>query len=760
MADSKLQSNFYEYVNEKWLSDPKNDIPSDYSSWGGFVELHDTGLKNQIKIVKDLFDESSNKLDESIISKEEVNKIKTIWGASEKRFDDWEAEKTSYVRLEAALLVLSVYLREYIENGNVKSLGDYIWFSHQNGYTNVINFDKGTDLGNNNNVLLDVATSGLSLPSRDFYFDEKFKDKFKMFRDHLNNVEAILENSDIPCIKDKRFGCLPDNFVDNVISFELKLAYVSMTPSQRRNYDKYYQKTNLSDLYASINSLNYLKEKDENYNNEDFNFEENIDGEVVRSFRLSDDELLKTKELMEHLYTSFEFRDLMNKNRDRDFDENDSTKPKDEEIVSYDGDGLKRVLNILFSEDENVRREYYSYSYYQIIKSFASIASKELNEEFFDFYGRKLHGQQEQKPREKRSIALVNQLGGELLGKLFVANYFSESSKNSMKNMILDQLVVMEDSLENCDWLTPETKKIALDKLQKFNYKIGYPNVWKDYSKLTFPENATLYDVYRSVNIFNFITEFQNKLSSKKDKTEWGMTPQTVNAYFSPSLNEIVFPAAILQPPFFHTELSSLDFNYEDEMLVLRESDILYASNMGGIGSVIAHEITHGYDDQGRKYNGDGALVDWWKKEDAELFNEKCEFVKKMTQSYSFVDEGKEHKINAELTMGENLADINGLSISLKVLNKYLNNLNYESLKVNKDTYMINAHRVFFKSWATSWRLKIKKERKIMLLSADPHAPADFRANLVKNFQEFHKAFDIQEGSAMYVPENERVNMW
>ena len=234
------------------------------------------------------------------------------------------------------------------------------------------------------------------------------------------------------------------------------------------------------------------------------------------------------------------------------------------------------------------------------------------------------------------------------------------------------------------------------------------------------------------------------------------MTPQTVNAYFMPTQNEIVFPAAILQPPFFHSSKDTIDFDISDELSMVENLDVVTPTNYGGIGAVIAHEITHGYGDKGRKFDADGNLNDWWCEEDGELFKKKTEIMVNSVSRYIYRDEedGKEHKMNAELTMGENLADIGGLSLSMKALLKHLSNNNSDDITVKASL------RVFFKSWANVWKQNIKKDKRIMLLNVDPHAPTDFRGNLVQHIDQFYDVFDIKETDNMYLKPEDRMKMW
>ena len=398
---------------------------------------------------------------------------------------------------------------------------------------------------------------------------------------------------------------------------------------------------------------------------------------------------------------------------------------------------------------------YKCFLYYKIITKFSGYCSKELDLEYFDFYQRKLGGQEKQKPEEKRNIGVVNSLGGELLGKLFVNKYFPKDSKDKVEEMIIKVLETMKDSLTNNDWLTQETKEKALLKLTKFTYKIGYPKIWTDYSELDINIGDDLYTISKKYNKWGLYENFFKKLNSKLDKEEWHMTPQTVNAYFMPTQNEIVFPAAILQPPFFHKSLESIDFDIENEIKqITNVEDAILSINHGAIGGVIAHEITHGYDDKGRKFDENGNLNDWWNDNDVELFSKKCDLMKHSVLKYKFNDGDKEYNMKPELTMGENLADIGGMSLSIQSLIKKLKNKNLDNNNFNM------CLRLFFKSWANVWKQNISKEKRIMLLNMDPHAPTDFRGNLVQHIDYFYDVFNINKNDKMYLLPEHRMKMW
>ena len=724
-------NNFYEFVNNAWLTNPLNKIPEDYSSWGGFTKLYDDGLSNQINIVKDLEDKYST---------EEEKKIFSIWKASEKRFQSWNDGSSNCDPIISEMEIFNNHFNDFYdvkcnkimnEESYISCLSKYLYYTQINGISNVIDFDSGSDLKNVNNVVLDFSVGGLSLPSQEYYKSSDFSDKLSLFEKHLENVKILLEDN----IK------LDKNFVKNVLEFENSIADFTMKPDQSREYDQYYTNTTLDNIYKEMNELNSLPRKQDNYD------------DTNKDFKLNEETLEKSEKLFEELYNHFNFRNILETNFVTNFGSCENP-PNKYHITAYDGDAIRRCMELILNT--NNYEKYRSYMQYQIIKSFQGFCTKELDEEFFDFYSRKLGGQQEQKSYVKRSINIVNAYAGEMLGKLFVNKYFSKESKNEMEKLVNNVLSIMGESLKSNDWLTPDTKDKAVDKLSTFRSKIGYPNVWKDYSDFDIKIGDSLYDISKKAKKWSLRVNFFDKLNSILDREEWRMTPQTVNAYFMPTQNEIVFPAAILQPPFFHQSRETIDFNVDEEISMVTNLDVVTPANYGGIGAVIAHEITHGYDDKGRKFDGDGNLNDWWKKEDGELFKKKTEIMVNSVSNYVYIDEEnkKEYKMNPQLTMGENLADIGGLSLSMKALLKKLSQENASEIVIKASL------RVFFKSWANIWKQNIKKDKRIMLLNVDPHAPTDFRGNLVQHMDQFYDAFNIKEDQNMYLDKEDRMKMW
>ena len=317
------------------------------------------------------------------------------------------------------------------------------------------------------------------------------------------------------------------------------------------------------------------------------------------------------------------------------------------------------------------------------------------------------------------------------MGQLYVEQYFPAERKVRMEALVKNLMTAYQQSIDKLDWMSPVTKKQAQIKLAKFTTKIGYPNKWRDYSGLTVAPDDLIGNIQRS-HLLNYNREL-NKLGQPIDRDEWGMTPQTVNAYYNPELNEIVFPAAILQAPFF-------DAKADD------------AVNYGAIGGVIGHEISHGFDDQGAQYDGDGNLRDWWTKADHKNFAKKT---KQLVAQYNSFSPIPGHFVNGELTLGENIADNSGVAIAYKAYKLSLN---------GKQAPVIDGftgEQRFYAGFAQVWRMKMREAQQLVLLKTDPHSPGQFRANgTMRNQPGFYQAFDVKPGDKMYLPPKDRVIMW
>ena len=370
---------------------------------------------------------------------------------------------------------------------------------------------------------------------------------------------------------------------------------------------------------------------------------------------------------------------------------------------------------------------------WHLLRAEAPYLSASFVAENFDFYGKTLTGTQENKPRWKRGVATVEGALGEAVGKLYVAKVFPPEAKARMTQMVANLTEAYRRDIQSLDWMSPETKTKALEKLAKFTPKIGYPDRWRDYSKLEIRRDDLVGNVKRSSA---FETDRQlGKLGKPVDRSEWLMTPQTVNAYYNPGMNEIVFPAAILQPPFF-------DLKADD------------AVNYGGIGAVIGHEIGHGFDDQGSKYDGDGNLKDWWTDLDRKEFDARS---KKLIEQYDGFEpkEVPGQHVNGALTIGENIGDLGGLTIGYKAYRIALDGKEAPVLEG------LSGDQRFFTGWAQVWRAKYRPAELTRRLAVDPHSPAEFRCNgTVRNIPEFYKAFNIKEGDKLWLAPEKRVQIW
>lgn len=394
---------------------------------------------------------------------------------------------------------------------------------------------------------------------------------------------------------------------------------------------------------------------------------------------------------------------------------------------------LQTVETIL---KDNQVEDWKAYMRWTALRGSSGLLSTEIENANFDFYGKTLTGAVKQRPAEERALATVNGRLGEALGKLYVAKKFPPEAKAKAQAMIANVMLAFDNRINNLPWMTKATKENAKIKLNKFRVKIGYPDKWKDYSELQVksPEQGGTY--FDNSRMYAKWSHKQNiaKLGKPVDKEEWGMSPQTVNAYFSPTNNEIVFPAAILQPPFY-------DYKADE------------AVNYGGIGAVIGHEISHGFDDSGSRYNADGNLVNWWSDEDLKQFTS---LGSALADQYSALEPLPGIFVDGKFTLGENIGDLGGVNAAYDGLQIYL--------KANGNPGLIDGftpEQRFFISWATIWRSKMRDEAIKNQVKTDPHSPGMYRAYVpLQNVEAFYKAFNILPHNGMYLPFEKRVKIW
>lgn len=358
----------------------------------------------------------------------------------------------------------------------------------------------------------------------------------------------------------------------------------------------------------------------------------------------------------------------------------------------------------------------------KVINRLAGSGKGKLYDYHFDFNGKIIQGTIEKLPEWKRKVNLINSYLGEVFGKEYVEKYFPEADKEEVLQMIRYLKDVLKKVIKKNSWMSIKTKERALRKLEKMTFKIGYPNKWKDFSSLSISDLDSFYEKIMRINEWWFYQDNKD-IYEKVDKDEWHMLPQTVNAYYNPTSNEIVFPAAILQPPFYSSSQTK-------------------AQNYGGIGVVIAHEITHGFDDEGKKFDEEGDLNNWWEEEDEKKFHQEADKLVKQFDQFKFND----CKLNGKLTLGENLADLGGVLISLEGLKK---NIGDKDLKD------------FFESFGKIWATLITKEESLRLSKIDPHSPGYYRVNgILPHVDDFHKVYQIEENNKMFMKESDRCKIW
>lgn len=392
------------------------------------------------------------------------------------------------------------------------------------------------------------------------------------------------------------------------------------------------------------------------------------------------------------------------------------------------------ALDVLFKE--NKLESWKAYMKWTLLNAAAGTLSTEIENANWEFYGKTLTGAVKQRPRNERALQTVNGALGEALGKLYVEKKFPAEAKEKAEKMIKNVFIAFENRINALPWMAKATKENAILKLKKSNVKIGYPNKWKDYSKVIVllpEEGGSFYTNSKKISQWRYQENIE-KLAKPVDKTEWFMAPQTVNAYYNPSYNEIVFPAAILQPPFY-------DYKADE------------AVNYGGIGAVIGHEISHGFDDSGSRYNADGNLINWWSDEDLKQFTE---LGNALAHQYSQLEPLPGIFVDGKFTLGENIGDLGGVNAALDGLRIHLKETGNPGLIDG-----FTPEQRFFISWATIWRTKARDEAIKNQVKTDPHSPGQYRAYVpLQNVEAFYKAFSITPNDKMYLPEDKRVKIW
>lgn len=629
--------NFYEFVNGTWLKN--KEIPADRSRFGAFNVLSDQAEARVRKIIETAASKSDPSADEKRIG-DFYNAFLNTDLIEEKGLAPVQPALDRIKAAETHEDVLALMADTGL--GLASPISPYVYI----------------DAKQNDEYIVYMTQSGLSLPNRDYYFDDSEKGQKILtgYRDLASTMlsEAGAENS--------------SERAEAVLAFETALAEGHWTRVQQRDRDLTYNKMSTAELAEMAPGVNW-------------------------------DMMLKALGLGEQ-----------------------------ETVIIREKSAIENAAKVFADTPVDVLKDYLTVS---LMNSHSAYLPARIDDANFEFYGKTLRGQEEQRPRWKRGVSAVNGTLGEVVGKVYVKEHFPPNSKVQMDELVENIRGAFKTGIDGLEWMGDDTKKQAQYKLAKFNPKIGYPDRWETYEGLNV-DRDDLIGTIQSARKWSWEDSI-GQLGQPIDRDEWGMTPQTVNAYYNSILNEIVFPAAILDAPFF-------DPNADP------------AVNYGGIGAVIGHEMGHGFDDQGRKSDGDGIQRDWWTEADAEAYEARA---KLLADQYSAFEPLPGENLDGRLGLGENIGDLTGVTMAY---NAYKKSLNGEEAPVI-DGY--TGDQRFFMAWAQVWAIKWREEALSAQIKNGPHSPGEFRANgIVRNFQPWYDAFGITEDDAMYLAPEDRVKIW
>ncbi|MEM9494522.1 MAG: M13-type metalloendopeptidase [Pseudomonadota bacterium] len=632
----KPGDDFYQHVNGKWLD--SFQIPDEFSSYGSFTVLFERSEERVRKII------------EAAASGESApGSVEQKIGDFFSSFTDTDAinEKGLSPLADDLAAINGAATHEDIARLMVRP--DLALTSFLGAWVDV-------DSKNPSRYIVYLTQSGLGMPNRDYYLEEKFADKREAYKKYIEEILALAE--------------IPDAAAKSQAIFDLEaaMAETHWEPAKRRNRDLTYNLKTRDELAA---------------------FAPNAPWNVI-----------------------FEAAGL----------------GEQTEFILREDDALQKLAAIF---EETPIATWKDYLTFHLISDNAAILPTAIDDAQFAFYGTELRGQPKKRERWKRGVAAVNGALGEAVGEVYVEKHFPASSKSQMEDLVANLRAALDQRLDTLPWMSDTTKEEAHRKLGKFTPKIGYPEKWTDYSDFEVVRGDA-YGNAKRANAFEW-TEQISKLGQPIDRTEWFMTPQTVNAYYSPNRNEIVFPAAILQAPFFDPAADP-------------------AVNYGAIGAVIGHEIGHGFDDQGRKSDGDGVLRDWWTSEDARNFQKLADTLGAQFATYEPIDG---FPIDPDLTMGENIGDVGGMAMAYHAYKLSLNGA--EAQVIDGFT----GDQRFFMAWAQVWKRVVREEQLKNQIASDPHSPARYRVNgVVRNMDAWYDAFAIGEDDALYLAPEKRVKIW
>ena len=630
------QDDLFGHVNGRWLDE--EEIPSDRSSWGPFVQLAEDAEIHVRQIIEDLAATDRDQLDE------DSRKIGDLFTS----FMDTDTIDARGTRPVKPLVDAVAGLRDVRDLaaflGELERVGGYGLFG---SYVN-------TDAKDSDRYLFNLLQGGLGLPDESYYRDDKFAEIREAYVGYLTRMFELGDHAD------------PAGAAATVMGIDTRLAAGHWERSETRDVQKTYNLLTLAEL------------KD--------------------------------------LCPAFDWDAYV-----RNLGGNEATLA---EVCVRQPSYLSHLAEVL---TETPIDDWKTWIHSRVLRSAAPYLTDDFVEVNFDFYGRTLSGTPELRARWKRAVAFVEGAIGEAVGKEYVARHFPPRSKELMDELVANLLEAYRRSITDLEWMTEETKQRAFDKLDTFRPKIGYPDTFRDYSALVVHPDDLMGNVAAASA---FETDRQlAKIGAPVDRDEWFMLPQAVNAYYNPGTNEICFPAGILQSPFFSPDAEP-------------------AENYGGIGAVIGHEIGHGFDDQGSQYDGAGNLNNWWTPDDRAAFEVKSKALIAQYDAFEPRDLPGEH-VNGALTVGENIGDLGGLTIGHKAF----------LISQGGDAPVEDREKVFL-NWAHVWRTKRRLELLRQYLTTDPHSPAEFRANIVRNLDEFHEVFGTAEGDGLWLAPEDRVRIW
>lgn len=683
---------FDEYVNGTWTKTTK--IPDDQYDWGTFNILHKENIE-KIKIIL-----------EKIAS--DNNHKWHILGKFYKSCLSLDTYSDSMIKQK-----ICEYLNLVDLATDIKDIGTIMGFWTKIGINTFFDTSASEDPKNTTTVKLTLSNVSLSLPEKEYYSDKKFDTYVIDFKAIITKIFEFFGYTN-----DDAHGC-----ADDVFMIEELIARILKPAAERREYDKLYFKTTITGFIDIMISTD------------------------DKIFQTPNGEELQRKKTISNMWENY-------------FNASDLSHIND--LIAFDLSYFRKITILLqIVPIQKIK----NYMKYLLMRDLGSLMINELDHILFDFFGRKLQGQPAMLLKSTRIINYMSDFVGEILGKEYVEIYSDPESLSIVKSMIGQIQIQMKRSIENSVWLENETKHKALQKLETFTTKIGHPEVWRDHVVLlndlqhvnglrqtlhhsdeSQTDPLTMFNINMCMRIYNYKINVADMVDKPKDPNKWSMNTYEVNAYYDPPRNEIVFPAGLIQKPFFDKNESIF-------------------KNYGAIGFIIGHEIIHGYDDQGRKYDARGDIVNWWTDNDLKKFNDIANKMKNQYSEYSI----NGYHVNGLLTLGENLADLGGITLALKAANDV-----YDTEKVsNGQTTIpyedpmksIKNKREFFTSFANIWKKIVRPEKILSRLLSDPHSPGKYRIFILRNIDEFYQAYDTDEfikhpQRQMYLHPHQRIKMW